>query len=308
LSENHNHINLHNHSTKNIRFAFFLNFGFAIIEFIGGFLTNSVAILTDAVHDLGDSVSLGMSWYLENVSKRKKTKKYSYGYTRFSLLAALININILIIGSVLILKEAISRLYEPQEVDAKGMFLLSILGIIVNSAAVLKLKKGKTLNEKVVMLHLMEDVLGWVAIFIGSIIMYFKNIPILDPILSLFIAAYILFGAYKNLKKVLLIFLQGVPANIDLSAAENDIKKLPHVEDIHDIHLWSLDGDYHVFTAHIVFKKNTSNDIIIDTKRQIHQILSQHLIPHATLEIEFEGESCYLEHQEFDNLNTSSSS
>ena len=175
-------------SEKNIGYAFFLNFGFTIIEIIGGFLTNSVAILTDAVHDFGDSISLGLAWYLQKVSKKGSDHKYSYGYKRFSLLGAIINSVILLVGSVFILSETIPRILEPQTPDVKGMFILAILGIIVNGAAVIRLRTGNTINEKVVSLHLWEDVLGWVAILIGSVMMYFFDIPIIDPILSILIS------------------------------------------------------------------------------------------------------------------------
>ena len=182
--------------------AFFLNLVFTIIEIFGGILTNSVAIVTDAVHDLGDTVTIGFSWYLEKISKKKRTKDFSYGYTRFSLLAAIININVLVLGSVFVLKESIERLISPEPCNAEGMMALGVLGVLFNGAAVLKLKKGHSENERVVMLHLLEDVLGWVAILIGAVVMYFADVPILDPILSISIACYILYGASKNLKRM----------------------------------------------------------------------------------------------------------
>jgi cobalt-zinc-cadmium efflux system protein len=288
----HNHFHNHHHGSDNIKTAFFLNFTFTIIEFIGGYMTNSVAIMTDAVHDLGDSFSIGMSWYLEKYSKKKSTADFSYGYTRFSLLAALINVIVLLIGSFIVVKESIERLANPQEVNPEGMFLLSVLGIMVNGAAVYKMKNGNSLNEKVLRLHLLEDVLGWVAILIGSVILYFKDIPVLDPILSLSIAAYIIYGALKNLKITFSIFLQGVPESINIEAIKSNIETQANIINIHDIHVWSLDGDYHVLSAHILIDKNTSNQEVIDLKKKIHQLLSVEKIPHATLEIEYEGEQC----------------
>ena len=141
--QHHNHTH-HNEDVKNIRVAFFLNLLFTVIEIVGGILTNSVAILSDAVHDLGDSFSLGLSCYFQKIAKRPRTRNYTYGYKRFSLLGAVINSVILTVGSVLILMNAIPRLFNPQQPDVKGMLLLAVLGVVVNGAAVLKLRKGRS--------------------------------------------------------------------------------------------------------------------------------------------------------------------
>ena len=202
---------------SNIRVAFFLNFGFAIIEIIGGLLTNSVAILSDALHDFGDSLTLGLAWYFQRLSKKNRDQKFSYGYSRFSLMGAIVSSVILIIGSIFIINEAIPRLIEPQEAHAGGMAGLAILGIVVNGAAALRLRRGSSMNERVVALHLLEDVLGWTAVLIGAIIMHFKDWPWIDPVLSLLIAAIILFNVYRNLKKTLKIILQSTPEGIDPS-------------------------------------------------------------------------------------------
>lgn len=295
MPHDHQHIHPHHHSTENIKTAFFLNLSFTIIEIVGGILTNSVAILTDAIHDLGDSVSIGSSWYLEKISKKQRTKSFSYGFTRFSLLAALLNINVLIIGSILVLRETFYRLSQPEDVNTQGMLLLSILGIIVNGIAVLKLEKGKSINEKVVKLHLLEDVLGWVAILIGSVIMHFWNVPILDPILSIAIALYILYGAIKNLKGTLSIFLQGVPKNINIEIVDGVIRSHPNINDVHDIHIWSLDGDYHVLSAHLVVDESLSLNETAIIKSDIQKSLKELNIPHSTLEFEIEGEDCALD-------------
>jgi len=198
----------HNHDVKNIKTAFLLNLGFTIFELIGGLFVNSVAILSDAIHDLGDSLSLGLSWYFQNLSHKGRTKTFSYGYKRFSVLSAIINSIVLLVGSIFILYETIPRLITPVQPNATGMLALSIIGIIVNGAAVLKTCKGKTANERAVSLHMMEDVLGWIAVFIGSVIMYFVHLPILDPILSILITGFILFNAFKNLGFSLKIILQ----------------------------------------------------------------------------------------------------
>lgn len=279
-------------SEKNIGYAFFLNFGFTIIEIIGGFLTNSVAILTDAVHDFGDSISLGLAWYLQKVSKKGSDHKYSYGYKRFSLLGAIINSVILLVGSVFILSETIPRILEPQTPDVKGMFILAILGIIVNGAAVIRLRTGNTINEKVVSLHLWEDVLGWVAILIGSVMMYFFDIPIIDPILSILISIYILIHIFRNIKISMRIILQGTPVEIDLNEVTKELLAFEDIEAIHDLHIWSVDGNYHVVTTHVVLNKILPMDQLASLKFKIREKLLELKIHHVTLEFETVDEMC----------------
>lgn len=278
---------LNNHGTENIKVAFFLNLAFTLIEIVGGILTNSLAIASDAIHDLGDSVSLGLSWYFQHISSKKRDSTFSYGYKRFSLLGAIVNSIILLIGSVFIISKAIPRLIDPQPTHAEGMIYLAILGVIVNGAAVFKLKKGHSMNEKVVALHLMEDVLGWVAVLIGSIIMKFYDLPIIDPILSLLITLYILINIYKNLKKSFQIILQAIPEGVDINSIINKICSLEEVESVHDCHLWTMDGEYNVFTAHVVLC-NYKIDINQQEqlKLKIKNLLSEELINHITIEFE----------------------
>lgn len=288
----HNQKHNHNNSVKNIKIAFFLNLFFTIIEFIGGFLTNSVAIMSNALHDLGDSFSLGLAWFLENFSSRKRTDQFSYGYKRFSLLGAFINGIILFIGSLFILTEAIPRLINPETSNAHGMLLLAIFGIVVNGIAFYKTAKGNTMNEKVISLHLLEDVLGWVTVFIISIVMIFTQISILDPILSILITFYILFGVLKNLKATALLFLQAAPKNLDVKIIDRELKKDSFIHGVHDTHIWSLDGEKHILSTHVIINKNSSKKDIEKIKYKLKQRLKDIGIEHSTLEIEFEDEIC----------------
>lgn len=290
----HNH-HEHTSSTGNISLAFFLNFFFAIIELIGGLLTNSVAILSDALHDFGDSVSLGIAWYLQKLSTKGRDKYYSYGYKRFSLLGAVFISVILLVGSVFVIKESVVRIMDPQEPNAKGMFILAIFGVLINGAAALRLKKGSSLNERAVSLHLLEDVLGWVAVLIVSIVMMFINLPILDPLLSVGISIWILTNVYKNLKDTFRIFLQQVPQNVDLSALKSKIVSLNNVEAMHDVHLWTLDGEENIITLHVVVSVNTPPKDIQQLKTVIRSFCYDANIHHATIEVESENESCGLE-------------
>jgi cobalt-zinc-cadmium efflux system protein len=252
----HHHDHSHHHAEGNVKVAFFLNLSFTIIEIIGGLYTNSLAILSDALHDLGDSLSLGLSWYFQRLSKKGRTKRYSYGYKRFSLLGAIINSIVLVIGSIFILTKAIPELFDPEETNVEGMFYLAILGIVVNGAAVLKLRKGKSLNEKVVSLHLLEDVLGWVAVLIGSIIMMLIDAPFIDPLLSVLISIFVLFNVYKSLKQSLQVVLQGIPSDVSIDTIREKLKSITQITNLHDCHAWSMDGQYNVLTMHLQLDKD----------------------------------------------------
>jgi cobalt-zinc-cadmium efflux system protein len=288
----HQHDHDHGHgTTRNLSIAFFLNLSFTIIELIGGIITNSLAILSDALHDLGDSFALGMSWYFEKLSRKKRTKQFSYGYRRFSLLAALINAIILLIGSVIILSIAIPKIFSPGQPDAQGMIYFALVGIVFNGLGVFVLKRGGSINERVVMLHLLEDVLGWVAILVGSILMLYFDIPVLDPILSVLIAVFIIYNAAKALKEVLKILLQAVPDEVLIQKIDEAMVKINGVKSVHDTHIWSLDGRINILTTHLVVE-NTNVEDMISIKDRARKIAREQNIQHATVEIGLEEEEC----------------
>jgi cobalt-zinc-cadmium efflux system protein len=289
MGHHHHH---HDHASGNLKVAFFLNLLFTVIEIVGGILTNSLAILSDALHDLGDSLSLGLAWYFQNISKKGRDQKFSYGYKRFSLLGAIINSVVLVVGSIFIIQAAIPRMIHPEESNAKGMILLGILGVIINGAAVLRLKKGESHNEKVVALHLLEDVLGWIAVLIGSIVIYFTDWFIIDPILSLGIALFILFNVYKNIKSSLKIVLQAIPEDVDVAKIEAAIQQVIGVISFHDLHIWSLDGQRNVLTVHVVLAESlrSQHEVKVDISAAMHELG----IDHCTIETEIDGEDCVL--------------
>ncbi|WP_040213182.1 cation diffusion facilitator family transporter [Clostridium polynesiense] len=289
MSHNHNH----NHEAQeNIRTAFLLNFTFTILEIIGGLWTNSMAILSDALHDLGDSLSLGIAWYLERYAEKGPDEKFSFGYARFSLLGALVNSLILISGSTVILMRSIPRIFKPERVNPTGMLIFAVLGILINGVAVLRLKKGTSLNERVVSWHLMEDVLGWAVIFIVSIVLMFIDLPILDPILSVLITIYVLYNVMKNLKEILNVFLQGVPKNLSISAVQQEIINKTKVKSVHHTHIWSLEGEKNLLSTHIVVGKEIERKDVIKIKHKIRELMKEKGIDHVTIEIDFEGEEC----------------
>jgi cobalt-zinc-cadmium efflux system protein len=288
----HHHGHGHVHAGDNIAVAFFLNLGFAIIELVGGLLTNSVAILSDALHDFGDSLSLGTAWYFQKKSRQEKSSNYTYGYRRFSLIGAFINALVLTLGSIFIIQEAITRLSHPETVNARGMLWLAVLGVTINFAAMLRLKKGTSINEKVISLHFLEDVLGWIAVLIGALVMMFADLPIIDPILSLLIACFVLFNVYRNIKPAFSIILQGVPENITEEKIRSMVMSEKGVVDMHDFRIWTLDGEHHVLSVHVLVKENMDLKSAEALKENIKSSLKKMHISHATIEVEFNPEHC----------------
>jgi cobalt-zinc-cadmium efflux system protein len=292
-SGTHAHHHHHHHEgAAGIRQAFFLNLFFTIIEIAGGLWTNSMAILADAIHDLGDSFALGSAWYFERLSGKAGDEYYSYGYRRFSLLGALINIVILVIGSFFILSHAIPRLFNPEPSHAPGMIGFALLGILVNGVAALRLKGKEGMNVSMVAWHLLEDVLGWFAILVTGLVLLFWEIHMLDALLSILITGYVLFNVLRNLKTTMAIFLQGIPGNVSLPVIEGDIGRLDGVASIHHAHVWTLDGHDHILTMHVILKGEFDKERTLCLKESIRGIMASHGITHSTVEFEYEGEEC----------------
>lgn len=284
----------HHASGSNLKLAFFLNVAFTIFEIIGGLYVNSVAIISDAIHDLGDSLSLGTSWYLQKKAKKESDARFSFGYKRFSLLGALINGIVLLAGSVFVIIEAVERISKPEPSNAPGMVVFAIVGILVNGFAAYRLSGGKSMNEKVVSLHLLEDVMGWAAVLIVAIILLFTDLYILDPILSLAITVFILWGVIKRLKDTLFIFLQGVPADVNLDEIREKLLQIENIGSLHHMHVWSLEGDSHVFTTHIKLKDISSFQQLLAVKQEAKKVLQDYNFDHYTIETELDEETCAL--------------
>ncbi len=275
-----------------IRWAFFINLSFTCLEIAGAFWTHSLAILSDALHDLGDSLAIGIAWILEKHAHKKKIKGYTYGLRRLSLLSAFINTIILIVGSIFILLRAIPRLFNPEAVHAPGMLLFAIAGILVNGIAALKLRNQTTYNARIVTWHLFEDVLGWAAVLIVSIILLIWDIPILDPLLSITITLYIAYHMFQHIRKIGRLFLQAIPADIDMNHLEKILLDHDQIQELHDIHLWSLDGENHILSIHVVVGETIEQKGIIELKSWIRQQSEKMNIEHVTIEIEYYFEEC----------------
>lgn len=291
MSRGHVH-SIHGHDTQGLRLAFWLNLLFAIAEFIGGLFTNSMAILSDAFHDLGDAAVILMSWRFEKYSQRDPDSKFTYGYTRFSLLGALMTGLVLAIGSGLIIRESIPRLFDTPKVKADFMVIIAVVGVIINSFAMLRLRKDADgMNRRMIMLHMLEDVLGWVAVLIGAIFIWAFEIPIIDPILSIGINLFILYRVFKNLKETIDILMQRSP-KVDQATLAQKITALPNVVTLHALQLWSLDGTQHILSTHLVIKKSLKDSERSQLKRKIKALLEDFNVHNATIEFETEEEPC----------------
>jgi cobalt-zinc-cadmium efflux system protein len=286
------HHHHHDTASERIGWAFFLNLCFTVIEFIGGVLTNSTAILADAVHDLGDSISIGMAWLLDKFSRKDATNTFTYGYRRLSLVGAFINAVILTAGSIWILFEAIPRLWNPVMPMAEGMALLAVFGVIVNGYAAFKLSKGQSLNERVLNWHLLEDVLGWVAVLVVSIVLLFVDWPILDPLLSIAFTLFILVNVVRHLGSTIKLFVQASPDPQVYQQIHKKLVALDLVDNAHHLHFWSLDGERHVLTAHIVVSKELTSTERAVLKEKISEQLAEFELAHTTIELEYPDEAC----------------
>ena len=288
----HHHDHSHVSSEKNILLAFVLNLDFALIEAVGGIWTNSIAILSDALHDFGDALSLGAAWFFQKKSKKTPDERFSFGYARFSLLGALISSFVLVTGSALILFKTIPRIFNPEPVQPEGMLVFAVLGIVINGIAIIRLSKGTSLNEKVVSWHLLEDVLGWAVVLVAAVVLMFWDIPLIDPILSLLITGYVLFGVTKNLKEIFIVFLQGTPDDISTDEIKKQLDTEIKTATFHHIHLWSLDGEKTMMSLHMNVADDLSTNEIIKAKRAAAKIAESLGVHHLTIQVDFLSEDC----------------
>ena len=284
---------------KNILIAFVLNIVFSVFEFIGGTLTGSVAIVSDAVHDMGDALSIGISYFMERKSKRQPDNTYTYGYKRFSVAGSLITTVVLIFGSAVVIYNAVLRLFNPVSIDYSGMILFAVVGVIVNFIAAFVTKDGASLNQKAVNLHMLEDVMGWIVVLIGAVIMKFTDISYIDPIMSIGVSLFILVNAVKNLKQAEKLFLEKIPDNVNVEELKHHLLEIDAVNDVHHIHIWSMDGYSNYATMHIVTDKPS-----LTIKNKIREELKEHGIGHVTLELETSDEQCSEQHCRIDMCET----
>ena len=271
-----------------------LNFAFVVIEVIIGLSINSLSLLSDAGHNLGDVASLSMSLIALRLMKVKATDKYTYGFKKTTILVALLNAGILLISIGAIGYEAVHKLFDPQPLPGKTISIVAGIGILINTITALLFfrTKDKDLNIRSAFVHLMADALVSAGLVVGGIIIIFTHLYRIDAILSLIIAIMILISTWRLLKDSLRLSLDGVPEDIDLQKVKESISKIDGVKEFHHIHIWALSTTENALTGHLVVEKEASMEKIESLKNEAkHQLL--HLnIQHATLEIETENSPC----------------
>lgn len=286
---------------RRILIVFFINFSFAIIEMLGGIWSKSLAIQSDAIHDFGDSLILGLAFLFESWSTKKPNSKYTFGFRRLSIFSSLFAGTVLIAGSLYILYSGISRLNSPVEPLAGWMIVFAILGLAFNLFAAYFLGghshghgdpcRPENHHKNILRWHLIEDVLGWAAVLVGSIFIYCFKWYFIDTLLSVGIACFILYNATKSLKPIFKILLQSTPDGLDLKQIQKTLGAIEHVVSIHDLHFWSLDGSRHVVTMHVVVESPLPTSDIQTIKSTIRKKLSTMFADiHVTIEIEIGNE------------------
>lgn len=286
-------------SEKNILVAFVLNLAFSVFEFFGGIFTGSVAIISDAIHDVGDAMSIGISYILEKISKKKPDENYTYGYSRYSVIGSVVTTFVLLFGSVMVIYNAVLRILNPVEINYDGMIVFAVIGATINLVAAMVTKDGHSLNQKAVSLHMLEDVLGWIVVLVGAIVMRFTDLYVIDPILSIGVAVFILVNAVRNLKTILDVFLEKTPNGVNVNEIRGHVMEIDGVMDVHHIHVWSLDGENNFATMHVVADGDSHK-----IKDAVRCELKEHGIGHVTLELESKKEHC---HEEFCHIDAKAS-
>ncbi|MBE6783956.1 MAG: cation transporter [Ruminococcaceae bacterium] len=272
---------------RNILITFILNLAFSVFEFIGGIVTGSVAIVSDAIHDVCDAASIGFSYFFEKKSKKQPDEVYTYGYARYSVIGGFVTTLILVISSVVIIFNSINRIINPTEINYNGMIIFAVVGVCVNFCAALFTRGKGSLNQKAVNLHMIEDVLGWIVVLIGAVVMKFTDLIVIDAIMSAGVSVFILINAIRHLKKIFVLFLDKIPEDIDVEEVKKCLYEIDGVIDVHHIHIRSVDGVSISASLHVV----TDEESCV-IKEKIREVLREKEIEHVTIEIETSSEHC----------------
>lgn len=291
-------------SKTSIWLAFFLNLSYAIVEFIAGGIFGSSAVLADSVHDLGDAIAIGISALLETISNREEDRQYTLGYKRFSLLGAILTAVILMIGSVLVILENVTKIVHPQPVNEEGILWLGIIAVAINVLASLVVRKGKTKNESILSLHFLEDTLGWLAVILMAIILRYTDWYILDPLLSLVISIFILSKAIPRFWSALKIFLDAVPEGVETSDLEKDLEALPNVKSVNQLSIWSMDGLENNAIVHVCLEEVEHMEVC---KESIRDLLKTCGFQNITIEVDADLETHRAHKRKIEELEASQS-
>ncbi|HPI39684.1 MAG TPA: cation diffusion facilitator family transporter [Pseudobdellovibrionaceae bacterium] len=279
-------------SLSGLKWAFAINLVFALIELVGGIWSNSVAVISDSIHDFGDAFSILLMLGFEKFSQKKNDEKYSYGYQRFSVFGAMVGGGIIFLSSLLVIAHSIPRLLNPEMPDLNGMLLFSVFGMLANGYAAFKLVKGKKLIDQMLLWHLIEDVMSWVVVFFAAIVLRFVNFPQLDALLGIALSILILYQVFKRLKQAFQILMMANPKNISIAKIQQMIQEMPQVKETHHCHLWTLDGVSNILTCHVVVAQSLDIKSVEDLKKEIKLALRKESISEATIEIEYESFPC----------------
>ena len=276
-------------ATNALRTAFLVNLLFVGVELAGGWWTGSMAVLTDAVHDLGDSLVLATAWYLQQVARKGENARYTYGYARYSMLGGWLASIVLIIGAVVMIIAAAPHLLAPTVPHAPGMIALALVGMAMNGYAAWRLHGGSSLNERGAYLHLLEDVLGWAAVLVGGTVIHFTGWGIVDPLLSIGIALFILWNAVDTLRQGTAILMQAHPTGVDHERVRDRLLAIEGVQGLSDLHTWTLDGSFVVGSVHLVVLTHDLKQAR-QIKDKARNLLKELGVGHATIELEWPGE------------------
>lgn len=283
----HHHDHSHaggNLAERNTKIVFFLNAGFAVAEFIFGFLFSSYALLSDAVHDTGDALSIGLAWILQKVSTKEADAEYTFGYKRFSPLGALITAMVLMLGSLFMIISSIPVLFNPTPVNYQGVFWMAIIALFIKGYAMYLMGQGSSKNEEMLNLHMLEDILGWIAVLVMSILLHFTDWYILDPIVSILIALYILYETVPRFRQTLKIFMETSPDGLDLEQLGQDILELDQVTNLSHLHVWTFDAEENMANV-TVSVRSSRMEVHHQIKAAIREMLFPYNITHSTIEI-----------------------
>jgi cobalt-zinc-cadmium efflux system protein len=292
-SHGHGHGHGHGHTDlngKNLLFATALNLVITVAEIIGGILSNSLALLSDAIHNLGDTFAVLLAWIANRISKRSANHRKTYGYKRIEILAALFNAVTLVVIIVFLFREAIVRIQNPEPIKGLLMFVVASIGLIANLVAVLMLRKDahKNINIKAAYLHLLGDTVSSIAVIAGSVLIYFYEVYWLDPVLTILIGLYILKETWSILRQSVDILMQATPPNMNIEKIKETIENIEGIDNIHHVHIWNLNDSQVHFEGHV----DVSNDIRISEtdvlQHRIEEILRNNFkINHVTIQFEY---------------------
>ncbi|MDR7237777.1 cation diffusion facilitator family transporter [Neobacillus drentensis] len=295
--DGHGHHHHHTGNKKALFSAFLLITAFMFVEVVGGILTNSLALLSDAGHMLSDSVALGLSFFAIKLGERKATQSNTYGFKRFEIIAAALN-GIALIGiSLYIFVEAYSRLTNPPEVQSLGMLSISVIGLLVNIIAAWILMKGdkeENLNVRSAFLHVIGDMLGSVGAIIAALLIYFFGWGVADPIASVIVAILVLISGWRVTKESFHVLMEGAPLQIDAEKVKSSLLTIPFVNEVHDLHIWSITSGMPMLSCHIAIEGEGLHDAIL---RKAQSILHDDFgIEHSTIQVEQKEIGCPSHH------------